>query len=192
MTVVNATLNFALRGVGDKMTECGGQIESQFECKRIYAKPNYFYLRGGIERTQTLFKGTSLYVKVDGQMTSGPLISNEQLVAGGADSVRGYMEAEQAGDDGVHGTLEWRGPQWAADKVNDLRVLMFIDGAALRVRDALPGQADSSNLSSAGFGLRLQAWTYLTVRLDLGWPGKSTAYTTAGEPRLGFKASAAF
>ena len=192
MTGINATLNFKVRGVGDKTTDCNGQIVSQFECKRYNAKPDYFYLRGGIERTQALFKGTSLYVKVDGQLTSGPLISNEQLVAGGADSVRGYMEAEQAGDDGVHGTLEWRGPQWAADKVNDLRVLMFFDGAALRVRDALPGQADSSNLSSAGFGLRLQAWTYLTVRLDVGWPAKSTAYTTAGEPRLGFKASAAF
>lgn len=192
VTTANATLNFKLRGLGDKTTDCNGQTVSQFECKRYNAKPNYFYLRGGIDRTQNFFRGTSLFIKLDGQITNGPLISNEQFVAGGADSVRGYLEAEQAGDDGVHSTVELRGPQWAKGKVNDLRVLMFVDAAYLRVKEALPSQAESSNLSSVGLGLRFQAWNYLNVRMDVGWPGKSTSYTTAGEPRVGFKASAAF
>ena len=165
---------------------------SQFECKRYDAKPDYFYLRGGLDRTQTLFWGTSLYAKLDGQMASGPLISNEQFIAGGSDSVRGYMEAEQAGDDGTHGTLEWRGPQWANGDVNDLRVLTFIDAAHLRVREALPSQAATSNLTSVGVGLRFQAWSHLNVRMDVGWPQKSTAYTTEGKARVGFKASLGF
>jgi hemolysin activation/secretion protein len=192
MTTANATLNFKLRGVGDHTTECNGQTVSQFECKRYKAKPDYFYLRGGIDRTQNLKQGLALYAKLDGQLSNGPLISNEQFVAGGSDSVRGYMEAEQAGDDGVHSSVELRGPQWAQGKVNDLRVLLFVDAANLRVRDALPGQAETTNLSSTGVGLRMQGWQYWSLRMDLGWPGKSTTYSTAGEPRLGFKASAAF
>ena len=192
MTTANVTLNFNVRGLGDKTTDCNGETVSQFECKRFDAKPNYFYLRGGIDRAQKFFGGTTLYAKLDGQMASGPLISNEQFVAGGSDSVRGYMEAEQAGDDGTHGTLELRGPQWAEGSVNDLRLLAFIDAAHLRVREALASQTATSNLTSDGVGLRFQAWNGLNVRLDAGWPRKSTAYTTKGKVRVGFKASLAF
>ena len=192
MTTVNATINFKLRGVADKSTNCNGQMTSQFECKRYGATPDYFYLRGGIDHTGPLFWGTSLFVKLDGQMTGGPLISNEQLVAGGADSVRGYLDAEQAGDDGAHGTLELRGPQWGRDKVNDLRVLAFYDAAHLRVLDPLPSQAVYADLSSVGVGLRFQAWTHLNIRMDAGWPQKSTTYTTARKVRVGFKADLEF
>jgi hemolysin activation/secretion protein len=192
MTTANVTLNFKLRGVGDHTTDCSGQTVSQFECMRYGAEPNYFYLRGGVDRTQSLFWGTSLYAKVDGQMTGGPLISNEQFVAGGSDSVRGYREAEQAGDDGTHGTLELRGPQWATGSVNDLRVLAFYDAAHLRVLSPLPSQIANTDLASVGVGLRFQAWTDLNIRADVGWPSKGTAYTTAGKARVGFKATLAF
>ena len=192
MTTANITLNFNVRGLHDKTVDCYGQTVTQFECKRYNAKPNYFYLRGGIDRTGKLPWNMSLYAKLDGQITGGPLISNEQFVAGGADSVRGYMEAEQAGDDGARGTLELRGPQWGKGSVDDLRVLAFFDTAHLRIREALAGQTESSNLTSCGVGLRSQAWSSLNVRLDVGWPRKSTLYTTKGKARVGFKASLAF
>jgi hemolysin activation/secretion protein len=192
MTTANVTLNFKLRGVGDRTTDCSGQTVSQFECMRYGAKPDYFYVRGGVDRSQNLFWGTSLYAKLDGQFTGGPLISNEQFVAGGADSVRGYREAEQAGDDGERGTLELRGPQWAKGRVNDLRVLAFYDAAHLRVQSPLPGQIAMTDLASVGVGLRFQAWTGLNVRLDAGWPSKTTTYTQAGKPRVGFKATLSF
>ena len=95
-------------------------------------------------------------------------------------------------NDGTHATLELRGPQWAAGSVNDLRLLAFIDAAHLRVREALASQTATSNLTSDGVGLRFQAWNGLNVRLDAGWPRKSTAYTTKGKVRVGFKASLAF
>jgi len=192
MTTANATLNFKLRGLGDKTTDCSGQRVSQFECKRYGATPDYFYLRGGLDRTENLPWNMALFAKLDGQLASGPLINNEQFIAGGSDSVRGYLEAEQAGDDGTHGTLELRGPQWAKGEVSDLRVLSFFDAAHLRVRSALPSQATSANLSSVGVGLRMQGWSYWNLRLDVGWPQKSTLYSQAGKPHVGFKAAAAF
>ena len=194
MTTANVTLNFKLRGVGDHSvgSDCDVQPPTQFQCNRNGAKPDYFYVRGGIDRTQSFLWGTSLYAKLDGQMAGGPLISNEQFVAGGADSVRGYLEAEQVGDDGVHGTLELRGPQWASGQVNDLRVLAFYDAAHLRVVNPV----DYHDLASDGVGLRIQAWTELNVRLDVGWPIKTTwignnIITSAGKVHVAFKATLA-
>ena len=188
----NATLNFNLRGVENRMTICSGQVVSEFECKRYNAKPDYFYLRGDVERTQILPKGFALYARLDGQLASGPLISNEQFTAGGADSVRGYYESEQAGDDGERGSLELRGPQMATGSFSDLRPLMFLEGAHLRVREPLPAQTAAFTLSSTGFGLRAQAWKNFTMGLDVAWPLRESSYTLTGKARFGFRTVGAF
>jgi|CXWL01.1.fsa_nt_gi hemolysin activation/secretion protein len=192
MSVANATLNFHLRGIGDRKIDCSGQVISEFECKRYHAKPDYFYLRGGVERTRNLPKGMVLFAKLDGQLASGPLISNEQFTAGGADSVRGYLESEQAGDDGSHATLELRGPQWARGKFSDLRTVVFVEAAHLRVREALPEQTDSFNLASAGLGLRTQLGKSFTLGVDVAVPLKSTTFTQADKVRVGFKVVGTF
>jgi hemolysin activation/secretion protein len=193
LNAANATLNFHVRGIGDRNTFCNDQeVTSEFDCNRYHAKPDYFYLRGGVERTQNLPQGMALFAKLDGQLASGPLISNEQFTAGGADSVRGYYESEQAGDDGSHGTLELRSPQWAKGNFSDLRTVMFVEAAHLRVREALPGQTDGFNLVSAGLGLRAQAWKNFTLGLDVAWPLKQTTFTHANKARVGFKAVGAF
>ena len=192
MSVFNATLNFNMRGVGDRTTNCSGQVVSEFECKRYDAKPDYFYLRGGLERTLTLPKGLALFARLEGQLTNGPLISNEQYTAGGADSVRGYYESEQAGDDGERGSLELRGPQLASGKFNDLRPLMFLEGAHLRVREPLPSQIATSTLASSGLGWRVQAWKNFTMGVDVAWPLKDSSYTLSGKAKFGFKAMGTF
>ena len=191
-SAANATLNFQLPGVGDRVTECYGQVTTEFECNRYDAQPDYMYIRGGIERTQNLPRGLAFFARLDGQLASGPLISNEMFTAGGADSVRGYYEAEQAGDDGARGTMELRGMQWAKGNLNDLRAVAFLEGAHLRVREALPAQTDAFNLASTGVGLRMQAWKHLTMVLDAAWPLKDTTFTQAGKVHFCFKAAGAF
>jgi len=188
---INATINFKLRGVGDQLTDCNGQMTSQFECMRYDATPDYMYLRAGIDHTEPVFWGMSIFTRVDGQITSGPLISNEQFVAGGVDSVRGYYTAEQAGDNGLRGSLEVRGPQWGGGTLNDLHVLAFADGAKLTVVNPLPSQTASFNLSSVGFGLRAQA-SNANLTLDVARPCRETQYTTAGRIRVEFKANVSF
>jgi hemolysin activation/secretion protein len=192
MNAANATLNFHFRGIGDRKTDCSGQVTSEFECKRYNAKPDYFYLRGGIERTQNLPKGMVLFGKLDGQLASGPLISNEQFTAGGADSVRGYYESEQAGDDGAHATLELRGTQMAKGKFSDLRALVFVEGAHLRVREALATQTETFNLASAGVSLRAQVGNSFTLGLDVAVPLKQTTFSQANKVKVGFKAMGMF
>ncbi len=186
-------LNFKFRGLGDKTVVCNGQVVSQFECSRLYATPDYFYFKGGVDTTQTLFGKLSLYVKADGQVAGGPLISNEEFTAGGEQSVRGYYEAEVAGDDGVHGTVELRGPQWNYGRIDNMMLLAFWDAAHLRVRQPLAAQQATFNLESAGFGLRLYALKDFSMMLDIAWPLKSDApYTQAGTVHVGFKSQLAF
>ncbi len=100
----------------------------------------------------------SLVGTLDGQIASGPLISNEQFSAGGADSVRGYLEAERPGDDAVRGSLELRTPQLLNyPGFEDSWAFVFGDMAQLHTLDALPGQDANFTLASVGLGFKFKA-----------------------------------
>lgn len=177
-TQLNLATNFSLRGVGNDA--------DQFTAKRSGARPDYFYLKGELNRVQNLARGMSLFARFGGQFASQPLINNEQYSGGGADSVRGYLETEVLGDSGVQGTLEWRGPSYAArlsDKVQDFHFLAFVEGQRLWIQDPLPGQVDRYNLASSGFGMRLYAWKSLNVALDLALPMRDGVNTRKGDWR---------
>src|SRR5690606_40821982 len=51
-------------------------------------------------------------LSVAGQVSGRPLISNEQFSIGGWDSVRGYYESQELGDDGVSGQFNLESPSW--------------------------------------------------------------------------------
>ncbi|HAN54713.1 MAG TPA: ShlB/FhaC/HecB family hemolysin secretion/activation protein [Betaproteobacteria bacterium] len=181
-TQANINVNFAPRGLGNTPQE--------FDNKRYKAQPNYVYLKADVTDTRTLFGDYSLVTRLGGQLADMPLVSNEQFGAGGAETVRGYLEAEALGDNAVLGSLEIRSPSFAKqlpDSIDELRVLAFTDGAVLRILDPLPQQDSSFVLSSAGVGVRLKAVRHLTSALDVAWPFKSTVNTRSGEPRVHFK-----
>jgi hemolysin activation/secretion protein len=163
-------LNLGLRGlVAD---------EKEFDDKRPGAKPNFFIAKAEVEHTHALPKGFEGYIKLDGFFSGSPLISNEQYLAGGADTVRGYLEAEASGDQAVHSTLEIRSPQLFKNNawIKDLKLIAFYDIARLNTIDA-----DSSTLSGTGFGLRLKALKGLNFNLDLAVPLKDSLATKQGD-----------
>lgn len=181
-TQANASANFALRGIGDTTGE--------FENKRYKAQANYFYLKADVTHTRKVFDDFSLVAKLGAQLADMPLISNEQFSAGGAESVRGYLESEALGDDALQGGLELRTPSLAKalpDGIDELRLLAFTEGAVLRVKDTLPQQTGRFILSSVGVGVRLKTMRYFTASLDVGWPFKDTTNTRSGDPRAHFK-----
>ena len=79
---------------------------TQFENKRFKAQLSYVYLRGAVEHERALSPKLKLGLRLTGQIADQPLISNEQFAAGGADSVRGYYEAQLLGDSGLQGSLQ--------------------------------------------------------------------------------------
>lgn len=172
-----ATFNFSLRGLGNN--------EREFADKRFNAKASYAYLRLDVKDTEKLPAGWSLFGHASGQLAAAPLISNEQFGAGGADSVRGYLETEVLGDRGAVGSLELRTPAlWksASGIPGQAYALGFVEGAFLDVVDPLSTQKSRATLASAGFGLRWRGKGF-SLNLDLALPFKTTVNTQARDMR---------
>lgn len=166
-----------------------GSTDADFDNKRFRATGNFFALKVDGARTQALPVG-GLHARLEGQLADQPLVGAEQFVAGGAGSVRGYLQAEAQGDRGLAGSLELRGPSLtraAWRRVKELRPFAFVDGARLERLDPLPGETSHTTISSGGLGLTLRVYDRVSALWSLGWPFRETANTPAREPRLQFK-----
>jgi hemolysin activation/secretion protein len=134
-----------------------------------------------------------LFVALRGQYAFGfRLIPQQQMVAGGMFTVRGYPQAVAVGDTVVIGNLEYRfhlprglgiqrdrpqlpvfgpfrvRPQQVYGRPDwDLIFRIFLDGASTMASDPLFFERDET-LLGAGAGVELQVLRYLTARLDWG------------------------
>ncbi len=167
---------FAVRDLGSR--------QQQFADKRYLAHADFSILKFSASRTQKLPADTSVFAQIDGQATGDPLVSNEQYVAGGIDSVRGYLESAAVGDLALRGTFEFRTPNFrpARARVDFLQFRTFFDTVWLRTLSPLPGTRSSYQLSSYGLGVTARAKPGLQLRADLAWPmnsiGDRPAYQT--------------
>jgi hemolysin activation/secretion protein len=160
----SAGVEFAVRGLDSR--------QQQFQDKRYLAHSNFSILKFSAARTQKLPADLSLYAEIEGQATGDPLVSNEQYVAGGLDSVRGYLESAAVGDTALRGTVELRTPNFRSEKsrLDFLQLRTFFDTAWLRTLSPLPGTRESTQLSSYGLGLTARARPGFQLRADLAWP----------------------
>jgi len=190
-TQLAAMLNFSVRGLADDTVECvPGVFLNEFACKRYLGKADYMALRLDAKHTQSFESGWSLFGRVSGQIASGPLISNEQFIAGGVDSVRGYTESAASGDVGFIAGLELRAPSQAkrvSEGLTELTPYAFAEGASLRIREPLDGQTSRFDLLSAGLGLRFKGWGGVSGGLDLAYPFEAVGQVEAGDGRVHFR-----
>jgi len=153
-------------------------------------------MQPGAERNQRLPMGFSVYLKIDGQIADQPLISNEQYIAGGMESVRGYKESEAVGDNAVHATFEVLFPDIVSGfGLKDRLVAnpyVFYDGAALQVIEPLPGQDEHETLQGVGAGLRGFVLKKIEYRLDWGYALERTDRTEDGTGRFYFRVKYGF
>lgn len=188
ITQFGGGLNMSLRGVGSD--------EAEFELKRFKGKANYLYATASIQRNQKLPLGMSLFVKADGQVSTQPLIDNEQYTAGGMESVRGYKESEAAGDDAAHGTLEVSFPnpleRFEIGKWFQINPFLFYDIASLSIKEPLHGQDRSIRLEGAGAGIRGLIMKNLEYEMDWAVPLKATDRIQRNDQRIYFKLKAFF
>lgn len=170
-----------------------GNGEGEFANKRFGAGSNYAYLKLGLAREQKLPFGFTLAAGADGQYAGQPLISNEQYGAGGAQSVRGYLEAEELGDNAVRAGLELRtGAYRQQPWLDELIGLVFLEGASLWIEDPLPAQRTRFHLAGTGMGLRMRVAQHLAGTLDLARALKDASETAAGDWRMHFGVEYAF
>lgn len=182
---LGATLHF--RGMGS-----GPNI---FDLNRYGADGGFIYLRGEIDHTANLPGGFQVYGRVQGQVSNQPLVSSEEFSGGGEQTVRGYLESEEVGDDGAFGTLELRSPQIVGllgKNTHDWRVYVFGDTGELTLIDPLPDQKARFTMTSIGFGSRLLMGDHLSGAFDAGYPLTTQTYTQAHDIRMTFRLGANF
>ncbi len=147
---------------------------SDFERRRPGATGNWAYAVLGLSRTQRLWRDWALRAVLDGQIAGQPLIDSEQFGIGGETSVRGFLERVVLGDNGLHASGELVTPDFgkklpSREKLS-LQGLVFVDFG--RATTILPNRQrfGSTELASAGIGLRLALWNKVFASLDYGIP----------------------
>jgi len=154
---------FGISGLGNDVKE--------FEAKRFNSRPNFSHLQIKYHRVD-FFGDWQLHGKLNLHVANSPLISNEQFSAGGSSSVRGYYESEALGDNGLVWGVEGVTPMWMKprDWLQNLQFAAFFEGAKLKYLQALSSQESSSELVSAGLGVRVEFWKGLQLNVDSGYP----------------------
>ena len=175
-----------------------GSTPDQFDAKRFSTdktSSGFIYLRGDAERTQELPGKFELSAKVQGQISSEPLVNTEQFSGGGQDTVRGYLESEVLGDNAILGSVELRSPSLAyllGPRSDDWRLFGFAEGGQLNILQPLPEQQAVFDLASIGFGTRIKLVDHLNGQIDMALPLVTSVLTKAYQPRVEFRVWVAF
>jgi len=172
-----------------------GANTAEFEGKGFNARPEFIHVNLDVSQSETLWRGFEATQRLIGQIADGPLVSSEQIAAGGFTSIRGYLQSEAIGDEGVTGALELISPSLAprwAGVFDDLRLYAFTDGGEVWVLQPAPDQTQAFPLASAGLGLRLAILRHLRGDLAVGVPFLSGVATHADRPRATFSVKSEF
>ncbi len=172
-----------------------GSGREQFNNKAFDAPPGFSILRASVTREQDLPHDVVLWGQATGQLTNDPLVSSEQISAGGADTLRGYLEAETLGDYGATLQTELRSPSLAkliGGPVKVWRFHIFSDNGVVNLTKALEGQRSSYGLSSIGVGTRVNLWSHVNGVLQDAQALDRGPDTKAGTNRVLFRLSGEF
>ena len=161
-----------------------------FQNKRSDSHSNYLIVTVDLQRDQKLPLGMQLWLQGNMQWADQALISNEQYIAGGITSVRGYKENEAAGDNAWHATAELRAPDIGQaagiGRWFECTPYIFYDVASLHLLDTLPGEASDFNLAGAGLGARGYFLKWFEYEVDWAQALEDTEYTEAGDDLFHF------
>ncbi len=167
-----------------------GNTDSEFQNKRVGSEPNFAFFKSKLVHEQQLPYRMRMSARLEAQLADGPLIANEQYASGGVDTVRGYFEAQQLGDDGVTGSLELHSPSIAKsifDYLNDMHFFAFVDAARLKVQEPLPDQLSRFTLASVGVGMDLAAFDGFNSQLLWAYVLRDNGDIDRGDSRVHFK-----
>jgi hemolysin activation/secretion protein len=147
-----------------------------FHVGRPGASARYISQTVSLQRLQPLGKSWDIFSRFSGQVTSTNLISNEQLVIGGSNTVRGFEENIMAGDQGFVLNTDLEAPSIERKVVIrknptilGARCVAFYDFGEVWVKHTSAFDPANKPLASAGLGLRMSIPNYFSLNLDYGW-----------------------
>lgn len=181
-TTLNSAVHFSMRGVGNS--------EQEFVNRRAASRSDFIYWTSDLRQLRELPWDMRLSTRAVGQITDTPLISNEQLSVGGPQSVRGYHQTQQLGDDGVNLSVELQSPMlkkqdW--DFAQNLRLHVFFDYAYLWIDHTLAPSPSYYRLAGTGAGLRMQLFKHWLGEFDWAYPLERQGSVNVGTQRVDFR-----
>jgi hemolysin activation/secretion protein len=133
----------------------------------------FFSWQGQLQRAQVLDSNQLLVAQLDAQLASNPLLSIEQFVIGGGQSVRGFRQNVRSADNGVRLSVEDRITiQRDAAGTQTLALAPFIDtGLVWNQANNPDTQFPRQNfLAGIGLGVIWQPTSQWNIRVDYGLP----------------------
>jgi len=162
-------------------------------------KMDYAKFDASFTRDLKFYKDWSLFLHVEGQTATDPLISNEQIAIGGINSVRGYYEGDEYGDAGWFGNFEARTPYFKtrAGSIDGfvpvwLRATAFVDYGQRFLFKSSPGTRQELSLFGTGFGLQANVNNHFDARITVGVPLLKSDNTRADDPHVYFSIGGQF
>ena len=164
-------------GIKDFM---GGLRKKDPKASRVGAGGTFFKSVTNAARIQSLPASTSLMLRGSMQLTAYNLVSSEQFVLGGITTVRGYPNAEQAGDNGYSASAELYVPCYFIPKklkiphtettfYDAIRVLGFFDWGLVTNHNPQVGETKREDIYSVGPAVRFNIPNKLSVAFDYGF-----------------------
>ncbi len=182
-----------------------GSPAAKLDRNRYGSDGNFFVFHGEVSHTEKLRRDWEAFLKIHGQAADQPLVNSEQVAGGGMSTVRGYIEAEAVGDNGIFGTAELRTPSLLREikvKTNpsdpdertgdEWRFYGFLDAGAITLHQVLPQQISSYRLASFGLGTELQWRKNFHAIAELALPLTHVGETSVHEARVNFRLWADF
>jgi hemolysin activation/secretion protein len=150
--------------------------DTTFNNLRPNSKSHYLYGRLSAQRLTRLPCEFSWVVKGTLQASNERLLPSEQLGVGGYNTVRGYEERLENGDDGWIIDNELRTPAFKLGSLFDnladpdyLQFLAFFDYGSIHTLNRVATDPRDGALSSIGGGVRYTVGRHLSVRFDYGY-----------------------
>ncbi|HEY4366771.1 MAG TPA: ShlB/FhaC/HecB family hemolysin secretion/activation protein [Steroidobacteraceae bacterium] len=197
ITQVNVTYSHGFDDLFGSLTDYDSQ--QGVRASRLDAGGNFDKVVGQIQRFQRITQNNALLLRASGQYSDDILVSLEQFSIGGPDTVRAYPSAEFLADSAGFASLEWvvNAPGFASRPAfgghtwgQILQASLFVDYAAGRLNQALPGEQDHIDLSGYGVALQLSVPNQFFARIDIATPISSADPSNGRDPqyffRLGF------
>jgi hemolysin activation/secretion protein len=162
-----------------------GGDDRQFASRRAGTSASFLVARMGLQATKALGAWKAIG-RVEAQWAPDPVIGNEQFLMGGANTVRGYLEGETAGDRGERLAFEVRSPERAVAGASSWRWmgLGFVEYANLYTLAAGTSASSIARLGGTGLGIRIMGHQHWVIELDAARALEQGPNTPAGTNRF--------
>lgn len=151
----------------------GGMDDSEYTSSSRPGLANGDWVKINLDLTNLRKIGScQLITRLGGQWASDNLLTGEQMVLGGPDSVRSHPTGEFLGDYGYFASAELRTPFLPGNTFLNKYInwAFFVDHGTVYYNTPLPGEDKSHTITGIGAGFRVYVPCHYHLRFDVGYP----------------------